>query len=161
MKNIFRKNADLGEAERALKKWRIRYEKQNDGTLLVRGDVDIAGMKLEKLPDLSTVVVQGAFDCSDNSLTTLKGAPRNVGGNFDCSNNRLVSLEGGPETVGKGFFCIGNPLRSLDHKPVEFGVLVSDLGNQRGQQKPEPPAAETAAPTTLMRPIRFRAAASL
>ena len=29
----------------------------------------------------------GYFDCSNNQLTSLKGAPQSVGGYFDCSDN--------------------------------------------------------------------------
>ena len=57
--------------------------------------------------------VEGYFDCSNNELTTLKGAPQEVGGDFDCSSNNLTTLEGAPNKVGENFFCNGNNLTSL------------------------------------------------
>ena len=39
----------------------------------------------------------GDFNCYNNKLTTLEGAPSSVGGDFSCSfNNNLTSLEGAP-----------------------------------------------------------------
>jgi hypothetical protein len=39
--------------------------------------------------------VGGKFNCSDNQLTSLQGAPREVNGSFQCSDNKLLkSLEG-------------------------------------------------------------------
>jgi hypothetical protein len=45
------------------------------------------------------------FYCLDNKLTSLKGAPKQVGGNFDCSENKLTSLAGAPQEVGGDFGC--------------------------------------------------------
>jgi hypothetical protein len=39
-------------------------------------------------------VVGENFDCRNNKLTSLEGAPEVVGGSFDCRNNNLTSLEG-------------------------------------------------------------------
>ena len=66
--------------------------------------------------------VGGGFNCSRNSLTSLKGAPQEVGRNFDCANNQLTSLEGGPERVGSGFYdCSRNSLTTLKGGPQEVG----------------------------------------
>jgi hypothetical protein len=35
----------------------------------------------------------GNFDCYDNELTSLKGAPRSVGGNFYCNDNKKQFTE--------------------------------------------------------------------
>ena len=59
------------------------------------------------------------FDCSNNSLTSLEGAPREVGGSFDCSSNSLTSLEGAPQEVGENFYCTENKLTSLAGAPQE------------------------------------------
>jgi hypothetical protein len=44
-------------------------------------------------------------------LTSLEGAPQEVGGGFYCHNNKLTSLEGAPEKVGGGFYCHNNKVQ--------------------------------------------------
>ena len=88
----------LSEAERALRGWGIDYKKQLDGVIVVEGNIDISFKQLEKLPDLSHVVVRGNFACQNNLLKSLKGAPQSVGGYFWCFNTLLKSLEGAPKT---------------------------------------------------------------
>ena len=65
--------------------------------------------------------VGGSFDCSNNSLTSLVGAPLKVGESFDCDNNRLTSLVGAPQTVGWSFACSYNALTSLEGAPLKVG----------------------------------------
>ncbi|UOK16901.1 hypothetical protein [Vibrio phage phiKT1024] len=43
--------------------------------------------------DLTGQHYMGSIICSNNNLTSLKGAPQSVQGNFVCSNNNLTSLE--------------------------------------------------------------------
>lgn len=59
---------------------------------VVKGNLDLSGMGLTELPDLSTVTVKGNFYCGNNQLTTLKGAPKKVGERVYCDDNKLVSL---------------------------------------------------------------------
>ena len=65
--------------------------------------------------------VSGYFDCSCNKLTTLKGAPEKVGGNFDCSYNQLTTLEDAPKSVGGSYYCNDNALTTLKGAPKEVG----------------------------------------
>ena len=88
---------------------------------VIKGDLDLSGKGLEKLPDLSKVTIEGNFSCSGNKLTSLEGAPKEVGGNFDCSRNQLTSLKGAPEKVGGDFSCFENQLTSLEGAPKEVG----------------------------------------
>jgi len=84
-----------------------------------KGDLDLSGLKLTKLPDkLKNVSVGRSFYCHGNKLTSLANAPRSVGGNFWCSGNpNLTSLVGAPRSVGN-FICSGNPnLTSLVGAP--------------------------------------------
>ena len=62
----------------------------SDGTYSTEGDVDLSDLGLTILP-VKFKVVKGTFDCSDNKLTSLEGAPREVGGYFWCGYN-LVSV---------------------------------------------------------------------
>jgi hypothetical protein len=61
------------------------------------------------------------FDCNDNYLTSLEGAPKIVSGYFDCSNNKLTSLEGSPKIVYHSFSCYDNKLTSLEGAPKSVG----------------------------------------
>ena len=89
-----------------------------------KGDLNLSGLKLTKLPsNLKNVSVGGNFSCSSNNLTSLQGAPNSVGLDFNCSNNpKLTSLVGAPSSVGGYFRCSNNPkLTSLDGAPSSVG----------------------------------------
>jgi hypothetical protein len=73
--------------------------------------------------------ISGNFDCSGNKLTTLEGAPEEVGGDFDCSHNNLASLEDAPKKVGGEFNCLGNSLTSLKGAPEKVGGDFDCFGN--------------------------------
>ena len=91
-----------------------KYTINDDGSIDVDGDVVISNKRLTKIP-FNFRNVSGGFDCTDNQLTSLEGAPTTVGGDvFDCSNNKLTSLEGAPNSVSGGFYCYYNQLTSLD-----------------------------------------------
>ena len=45
-------------------------------------NVFLRSHNLSELPDFSKIKVRETFNCSDNRLTTLKGAPKEVGGYF-------------------------------------------------------------------------------
>jgi hypothetical protein len=66
--------------------------------------------------------VGGSFECSDNQLVSLEGAPTKVGGDFACYGNRLTSLEGAPTKVGGNFWCSADGLQdvsALKHCKIE------------------------------------------
>ena len=72
---------------------------------VIQEDVDLRSLHLEKLPDfLEDVIVKGDFYCPYNSLTSLEGAPKEVGGYFFCSYNSLTSLEGLPKEIGEDLY---------------------------------------------------------
>lgn len=84
--------------------------KNSDGSYDVDGSVDISGFdgspteSLKRLP-LNFRKVTGNFQCRYNNLTTLKGAPIEVGRDFGCDVNNLTSLEHAPKKVGRNFWC--------------------------------------------------------
>lgn len=98
----------------------ICFDTQPDGGLLVRGDIDLSRRGLSALPDLSSVIVTGHFNCAGNHLKTLEGAPSSVGGLFDCSDNNLHTLKGAPADCG-AMNCRGNRLPDLRHAPAMVG----------------------------------------
>lgn len=65
--------------------------------------------------------VEGNFTCSFTLITSLEGAPEEVGKNFDCSDCvKLKTLEGSPVYVGGNFGCDGcRSLKSLKGAPEE------------------------------------------
>ena len=74
----------------------------------------------KSVADLGIEYKGGYFNCSNNQLTSLEGAPSRVGGYFTCVNNRLTSLKGAPSNVGGGFSCNNNQITSLKdvHKQI-------------------------------------------
>jgi hypothetical protein len=60
-----------------------RATKNQDGTYDVKGNVNLNRKQYSKLP-MRFRNVSGTFYCNDNNLTSLNGAPKNVGGDFSC-----------------------------------------------------------------------------
>lgn len=120
--HIFNKVSGASEAELALTGWNIPFEKAEDGTITVPGNLTLNNMGLTKLPDLSKVIVKGNFVCVNNpELASLKGSPQVVHGTYQCNNNGLTSLEYAPAEVGIDFICWANKLTSLKHAPKKVG----------------------------------------
>ena len=96
----------------------------NDGFIInfgkITGKFDCSRLSLTSLKGAPTEV-GGWFGCHNNQLTSLKGAPQMVSGSFDCSDNQLTSLEGAPRTIGGGFLCYRNQLTSLEGAPQKVG----------------------------------------
>jgi len=109
------------------------YTVRPDGIVDVNGNVDISDMNLTKIP-VKFGIVTGYFSCYNNQLTTLQGAPEEVGewygGSFDCSNNKLTSLEGCPKEVKGDFDCSYNHLISLEGCPKEVKGDFNCFHNQ-------------------------------
>lgn len=91
------------------------------GVVSVRGNVRLV-KKVTQLP-VTFDVVTGTFDCAKMGLTTLTGAPREVGKIFDCKQNQLTTLEGGPDKVNS-YNAVGNPLKILDGLASEINDHV-------------------------------------
>ena len=91
---------------------------------VIKGDLDLSGKGLTELPDLSKVIVEGNFLCEHNQLTSLEGAPQEVGGDFSCSYNQLTTLQGAPQKVGGYFSCENNQLTSLQGISKEIGGKI-------------------------------------
>ena len=130
------------EVEEILEAYYIKnYTINDDLTVDVDGNVELSKKRLKALPvkfgnvsanfyceynQLTSLEgapreVGEAFWCANNQLTSLKGAPREVGGSFDCSDNQLTSLIGAPREVGLDFYCRNNNLTTLKGAPREVG----------------------------------------
>jgi hypothetical protein len=101
-----------------------------DGSIDVDGDVFIDSCNLTKIPFKFRNVSYG-FNCSNNRLISLEGAPSTVGGSFRCNNNNMLSsLNGGPTVVGGDVFdCSDNALISLDGAPNSMFSFWCDGNN--------------------------------
>ena len=90
---------------------------------VIEGHLNLRGQGMTELPDLSDVIVEGDFDCSENDLLSLKGSPKKVGGSYFCSFNKLKDLVGASKEVGRKFFCGNNDnLESFDGLPEKVGI---------------------------------------
>ena len=87
------------------------------GLVDVQGSFDCSNRELKSLCGIKFGTVEGSFNCYDNNLTTLEGAPQTVGGDFSCWGNQLTTLEGAPRTVEGDFDCSVNRLTTLDGAP--------------------------------------------
>jgi hypothetical protein len=96
----------------------LDHEIHEDGSVSINGNFSMARKNLAVIPFNFRSV--HTFDCSDNKLTSLKGAPR-YAEKFYCQKNKLTSLEGGPEEVEIVFGCSNNQLTSLEGAPVKVG----------------------------------------
>ena len=106
---------------------------------IIEGNVDLSYLYLIGLFDLSDVEVMGYFNCNNNNLTSLAGAPHTVGGSFNCFNNDLTNLKGAPQTVGGDFDCCNNNLTNLEGSPHTvggyFGCMNTNLTSLEGIPK--------------------------
>ena len=91
------------------------------GLVDVKGDFNCSDQGLIDFKGVKFGMVDDSFYCGNNALTSLVGAPQEVGHDFDCRNNQLTSLVGAPQEVGHDFDCMNNQLTSLMGAPQEVG----------------------------------------
>ena len=91
--------------------------------MIIKGNINWSDRDFEKLPDISESIIYGSFCCHlCKNLTSLEGAPKEVGGGFYCSDTAIISLEGAPQKVGGNFDCSWcYNLTSLERAPKEVG----------------------------------------
>ena len=110
-----------------------KYDEEND-LVDVWGDFNCADQGLKDFKGVKFGKIDGHFNCSNNELTSLEGAPRYVVKSFDCSNNKLTSLEGGPDRVWWGDYkCSKNQLTSLKGLPTlesSYGYKIDCSDNK-------------------------------
>ena len=92
--------------------------------------LSINGAKVE--PEAQRTKWGASFNCNMKGLTSLEGAPLEVGQDFTCNYNQLTSLKHAPKHVGWKFECIhDNLLTSLKdvHKHIKSTSLLSARNN--------------------------------
>lgn len=108
----------------AIKNWLDSMDIKNytinkDLTIDVSDSVKLSHKGLIEFPDyIQFNHIKGNFDCSYNSLTSLRGCPKIIEGSFWCQMNHLTSLEFGPlEVKGLNYDCSYNRLTTLKGSP--------------------------------------------
>jgi hypothetical protein len=81
----------------------------DNGYVTIVGDFDCSEQSLTNLKGVTFKEVTGNFNCGGNGITSLVGCPETVGGTFNCSKNEITSLDGSPKTVGKNYLIHDNP----------------------------------------------------
>jgi hypothetical protein len=113
----------------------LTFVEIDEGVYSILGSADFSSLGLNSLLEIVDVLkelagskapvrigkVYGSFDCNNNHLTDLQGAPEWVEGDFVCKFNQLVTLEGAPKYVGRNFYCWNNQLISLEGAPRRVG----------------------------------------
>ena len=108
------------------------------GLVDVKGSFNCSEQGLTDFKGIRFGVVGLNFECNNNQITSLVGAPQKVGGDFDCRNNQLTSLVGAPQEVGGSFYCYRNQLTSLEGAPQEVGGYFECHHNQLTSLKGAP-----------------------
>lgn len=98
----------------------IIKDKQYGHIVNVDGNVSLSYKKLKKIP-FKFNKINGNFDCSNNSLICLQGAPDIINGSFYCSYNHLQNLEYAPSYVEKAFYCNHNNIENISLNNNEIG----------------------------------------
>ena len=109
------------------------YSKNARGVIIEVNDrlIDYTAPRWTLNPKTGLVDVAVTFDCSKQGLKDFKGVKFGVvAWNFDCTGNRLTSLEGAPQEVGDHFLCEDNQLTSLEGAPQRVGGQFSCKDNQ-------------------------------
>ena len=121
------------------------------GLVDINGDFYCSGQNLQDFKGVRFGTVGRDFSCKNNQLTTLEGAPQEVGGGFSCASNQLTTLEGAPQSVGGDFWCQDNQLTTLEGAPqsveVDFYCYDNQLTTLEGA--PQSVDGNTVSETTL------------
>lgn len=88
-----------------------RYTIEKDGTISMM-HINLKGKGLNVLPDFSAVRVRHTFDCSDNNIYSLKGAPVSEMDDYFCKETMIFTFEGAPRTVRDQFSYLQTPYLS-------------------------------------------------
>ena len=99
--------------------------KQPEG-FVYNGFIDVSDCKLQKLPDLSHIIVKEDFYCENNLLTSFVGSPKEVEGIYIGNDNPVTSLEGLPGKIGCQLDLMGCPeLVTLKGMSKEIGECLN------------------------------------
>jgi len=89
--------------------------------------INLSGMDLNKLPDMSTVTIYGDFWCPTNNLFDAVGAPGVVYGHCKLSGNPLQSLRGFPHFVSGKIYLSRTQLTPKSFVPMYMEKKLDDI----------------------------------
>ena len=112
-------------------RWKLNRQ---TGLINVVGDFDCNGQGLTDLKGVRFGKVSGSFNCYNNQLTSLEGAPQSVGRSFNCNNNQLTTLVGAPHSFSGSFYCGGNPVTASTLKAI-FALMKSGKSYQQALEE--------------------------
>ena len=93
----------------------------------INGNLELNKLNLDKLPNMSDIIINGDFDCYSNKLVDLIGCPKIIIKSFNCTHNNLISLEGCPNKIGLLFECNFNKnLKTLEFFPESIKYVNFD-----------------------------------
>ena len=108
--------------------------------LTVYGDLNLSGFGLTELPDLSTTMILGKFDCSHNLIKDLRGSP-GYAKTYDCSVNlELTSFYGATNTVQEFIAAVCPRVVSLENIP--YAKIYNLNGNPQLAYSTKYPSAK-------------------
>lgn len=102
------------------------YVIDTDGEVHVSTSIHMFTRSPNRMIPVKLAVVDGDFIISQRQLKSLENGPHTVAGDYDCSNNQLTSLMYAPKQMSKGasFRCDHNKLISLAHAPHHADEFV-------------------------------------
>lgn len=127
MKNIL-SQSKLNNIETICKRYGIEnYHINNDGGVDVNGFVNLEAKNLTEIP-LCFNNVTSFFDCCNNKLTSMKGAPKFLSGNLLCYNAGLTTLQHFPileSTQAASMIVNGNSFPNIIVNEIICGLSES------------------------------------
>jgi len=94
---------------------------------ILNHSIDLCGMDLDKLPDMSSVLINSDFGCATNNLHDLTGAPYSVLYDVRASKNPLQSLRGMPRFVGGKIYLSGTQLTPKSFVPMYMENMLDKI----------------------------------
>lgn len=94
---------------------------------ILNHSIDLCGMDLDKLPDMSSVLINSDFGCATNNLHDLTGAPYSVLYDVRASKNPLQSLRGMPRFVGGKIYLSGTQLTPKSFVPIYMENMLDKI----------------------------------
>lgn len=95
--------------------------------VVTKSNIDLCTMGLDKLPDMTSVTINSSYNCANNNITDLTGAPYTVQGDVRFSQNPLTSLRGMPHKIGGKIYLSDTQLTPKSFVPLYMENKLDDV----------------------------------
>lgn len=95
--------------------------------VVTKSNIDLCTMGLDKLPDMTSVTINSSYNCANNNITDLTGAPYTVQGDVRFSQNPLTSLRGMPHKIGGKIYLSDTQLTPKSFVPLYMENKLNDV----------------------------------